>query len=479
MAITINNNNFKISPVYNKQQIVLDSTNKTKEFFRYVVDLTVDGIGNIGKITLPPQPVNGYGIAELNNILRDYIKTDINYTVPIEYITDHFLEYTYIYGERFKYEWTANNVSNTGGNITLSLLSIITFHDYVVNDLIYINSPNQLIVKDGYYRVLNVPNQNTIVINQPFVSGGLLNVETEFADKRTKDYMFPNQSQGGYVFDGAMKYDEWSNYDNNYVISQGSKFITTLNYLPYDPILNETEELEVYIDDFITVNFFVDTIINNQIVIGFDKGSFIYVNNLDLNYGTLGVGPKNILSLFPLSLEVGDTYYVWLSNPITGTVITRKYKFKIIERPCKKFKNNKIVWLDRLGGWKSFNFDLHSIENLSVQNRTIFKKENLGTVTTLAGGVDVDTELHQNKAENVEFDKTYNVNCDRITQSQIIFLEDLFTSRYVYLYELIDEENTLRPIDILDNNYELSDLLYRRRKTLSLNYKFSEQTFNN
>lgn len=475
MAITIDKNIDSIFPAYNRNEVVLDSTNKTETNFKYVVDIEV--ISNdfltstqVNRLFINPQPVNGRGRVEVNNILKDYISKELNYDVLDFGNGDQFLDFTLKFGESYTTEWVANDFIFIANRIGLTTDSGLVAggsdipHGYSVGDLIYVDSPDEDYVISGYWRVTDVTSTTTIQINQIYIQNGpAMNIPTRYADNRPT--IFPDLEEiDRTIFNGAIQFDEWSEYDENYLIdSNGKPLITNLNNTDSDFVI------PVYEDDFFTANYFSNTT-PNQIEVEVIGGS-TFTENLNEQKGTIGLGPVNLNNIVGLTLSVGDEYRVRLVNNNTNGTLW--YYFKVVEY-CSKFDNNKIIWLDRMGGWKSFNFNLHTIENINV-NKTNFKRENIGTFNINTNEVEVNTEKFGEKVEHSKFNRRYNIFSDRLTQQQIYMVEDLFTSRFVYLFNGVD----LTPIIIEDNNYELSDLIYRRRKTLNITYRESNKQFNN
>ena len=487
--ITIENEGNNIAPVYNRGEIVLNSTNKNKDRFKYLADIEV-GIGGsgaviqLGRLAVPPHPsLNGAGVIEFHNIVKDYITKEVNYNALAPTGTaqnNNFIRVIMKFGERFKYVWKAGYFAPAGGKMGLTtdtgiLGGIVdnTPHEYNEGDLIFFEGQEPFLL-GGFWRVIEVVNSTTIILNQDWQQSGNPNyqlTDTEFSDKRTID--IPDlEDRTVMAFNGAIDFDEQVNYDNDYDLDNDGKLITTLD---------EDKVYEVNIDDYITANFYS---------LGSETYVFAFVVNNGVlavpsqEFGTLGIGPQNInnqipsLNPTPNMIEVGDEYEVGIFDFNTNEPLST-FKFKVVER-CSKFKNNKIVWLDRMGAWKSFNFELHKTENINVTNKTTFKRENIGEYNTQNWNKSYDTTEHQTRIENLEFNKSYTVNSDRLTQNQIYFLEDLFTSRFVYILENQNtEQEKLTPININDNNYDIADLLYRRRKTLSLTFKKSVKKFNN
>ena len=469
MAISVNKSVSTIAPAYNRNEIVLDSTNKTEDNFKYVVDIVIDST-IVNRLLVNPQPVNGRGRVDVNNILKDYIQKELNYNINNQGPNDHFLSFSLQLGESYTDEWVAEDfIFQSGSFIGLTTDTSLggttnTPHNYSVGDLIYINSPDEDFVLSGYWRVTEVVSNFTIKLNQPWIqSGPALNIATRFADNRAT--IFPNLvSRSGIIFNGAIQFEEWATYNNDYNFNNTGKLITTLDY---------NTIYEVQEDDYFTFNFYQDDG-NNQLQLSLNQGgSWFTIFSESDEYGTFGFGPGNIVDNSGISTFVpGSIIYLRFRN-VPDDTVSEPFKFKIVES-CSKFDNKKIIWLDRLGGWKSYNFNLHNVESINV-NKTSFQRNNIGTFNIGTNNIDVDTEEFGERVEHSQFNKRYNINSELIPQNNIYLLEDLFTSRFVYILE----DGELIPIIIEDNNYEISDLLYRRTKSLSITYRKSNKKFNN
>ena len=469
MAISVNKSVSTIAPAYNRNEIVLDSTNKTEDNFKYVVDIVIDST-IVNRLLVNPQPVNGRGRIDVNNILKDYIQKELNYNIDNQGPNDHFLNFTLELGESYTSEWVADDFIFQSGNfIGLTTDTSLggssnTPHNYSEGDLIYVNSPDEDYVLSGYWRVTEVVSNFTIKLNQPWIqSGSAFKIPTKFADNRAT--IFPSlESRNGTIFNGAIQFEEWATYNNDYDFNNTGKVITTLDY---NTIYNVQE------DDYFTFNFYQDDGFNELQLSLNEGGSWSTIFSEGGINGTFGFGPANIIDNTGTStFTPGSIIYLRFRN-VPDDTNSDPFIFKIVDG-CSKFDTHKIVWLDRLGGWKTYNFNLHSIENLSV-NKTKFRKNNIGTFDINTNEINVNTEKFGETVEHSHFNKRYNIYADRMIQSNIYMLEDLFTSRFVYLLE----DGELTPIIIEDNNYEVSDLLYRRRKTINITYIKSNKEFNN
>lgn len=133
--------------------------------------------------------------------------------------------------------------------------------------------------------------------------------------------------------------------------------------------------------------------------------------------------------------------------------------------PDAKYKNTRIVWMNRYGGYDYFNFSKSRGSAISA-NRTEFNKS-LGYYERSIGN-------RQTTQLTVDVTETFRASTDYITYSEYLALREIIFSSDVYV-EYDGDPTKLVPINITDNN--LTDLIPPTDKLLFvvLNYKYSHQ----
>lgn len=123
---------------------------------------------------------------------------------------------------------------------------------------------------------------------------------------------------------------------------------------------------------------------------------------------------------------------------------TRTYN--IVDASCK-YDTYRIHWLNKLGGFDSFNFDLVSTQKTSISRKNY--KKNLGTLT---GTTYAYTKQDpQDVVYDTNYKRTVRVTSNWMSNADAIWMEELFTSPVVY-YE--NSSNELIPIVLTSNEYE-------------------------
>lgn len=123
---------------------------------------------------------------------------------------------------------------------------------------------------------------------------------------------------------------------------------------------------------------------------------------------------------------------------------TRTYN--IVDASCK-YDSYRIHWLNKMGGFDSFNFDLVSTQKTSISRKNY--KKNLGTLigTTYA----YTKQDPQDVVYDTNYKRTVRVTSNWMSNADAIWMEELFTSPVVY-YE--NSSNELIPIVLTSNEYE-------------------------
>jgi hypothetical protein len=126
----------------------------------------------------------------------------------------------------------------------------------------------------------------------------------------------------------------------------------------------------------------------------------------------------------PTGSNVVDSYEVFIKNnnsPLTAAVSeVKKYK---IDTRCSNYENQRIVFLNRLGGWDYFNFTLDAKKSITI-SRTEYEK-------ILDWNYNIGDRGKTILAQKAETRMTINSNW--ITEKDSIWLEELLTSPEVFL----------------------------------------------
>lgn len=130
-------------------------------------------------------------------------------------------------------------------------------------------------------------------------------------------------------------------------------------------------------------------------------------------------------------LNNAKSYTIHLEDN-SGQVISETFTFNI-DQDCSKYTPVRLHWMNRLGGFDSFNFDLKSEERTGV-NRKDFRQQhhtwdgaNYASVTW-----GYNAENRGRKTYDTQLTKKLRVNTNYLTDAESVWMEDLFTSPEIY-----------------------------------------------
>jgi hypothetical protein len=122
-----------------------------------------------------------------------------------------------------------------------------------------------------------------------------------------------------------------------------------------------------------------------------------------------------------------------------GSAKSEKFTFKLNQQ-CGKYTPVRLHWLNRLGGYDSFNFNYKSEVKTGVERASFVKQHH-----TFTGD-----SWEYNKASrgvtqfDTQTDKMLTVNTGYLTDEQSVWMEDMFASPVIY----IERSNELIAVNI-------------------------------
>ena len=250
---------------------------------------------------------------------------------------------------------------------------------------------------------------------------------------------------------------DYTDYDNAVT---GKKFLT---YAPRTQYIDSNQSAFLY--------FLASDLSITQVVVrGYDSsGSAITSGIINITqtdkYNRIAIGsydivnsnPSDWITGNPATFLTGVSYYtVRIEDPTNASETFTFY----VDSKCSKYTPVRLHWLNRLGGFDSFNFIYKSEVDTDVKRSSYLQEHHNFT----GASWEYNKASRGNTVYNVEMTSTTRVNTDFLTDSESEWMEDLFTSPVVY-QEL---NNELIAVTIDGKNI--------KRQT-SLNDKLAQYTF--
>lgn len=479
-----------LNAAYNPIIIAVDSDKKSQENFQFICDLFSGGTTTrIAQIKLPANP-QGYGIFDIHRICENYIDYNFsptstgatwasNTTGPL---------FSVSIGEEYRFYWPFQDNFYSGGYVGFT--SSTTQHYFQIGDIVYINqnpTGGTNSSYNGVHTITSVPDSYSFVTDQAFgVSTSAEAGTVIYSDYRVTIFTGLTSSTYFYVWNGALSHEQFRNYNYlNYNIGTGGTnghgmFFTNMpsgyrmktdsrawfQFFCY----SETNDLK---------HFFIDVLNGDGTV-----SSFRYnypISMLGKRPAQFAVGPEQ-LNRTTFNSIVNGTYPPINSSVIqysaytvnSSSGISSDVKVIKINSSCSKFEEVQIVFLDRLGSYIPFTFELASTETENI-SREEFKKQ-IGEYNSSTNTFSFNSWDRGRTVYNTDVKKTFTVTSNWVTEDEADYLRELFSSPEAYwMYDVSDLSNqVIIPIVITNSTYQVKkrvkDKIFNVTMTFELAY---------
>jgi hypothetical protein len=307
MAISIVGQPEYITPVFNPIFFYVDSTNKNEQGFKYIVDVfNTDTNINIGTYKLFGRPVDGYGVADINQLLANQVSFDLNQlNNVVSAATNSQINYYVSFGEEYivSWDWYDTEFVPSGPYSTPDYTLVVstgTSNTFIAGDKIILqqNPGYSTNVYNGIFTVLSA-NSSTLIIDVPFVVGYTVGGTAVYADKGKTVFNNLASATGYTAFNGAIGHQQFLNYQGEFIdinLFDGAFLMTDV---PSGYTVKPTNLmwLNYYLSDGHTQALNLTS--QNDIILNTVYGQYVMVTgpNSPLSATTMqtvGIGPYNV-----------------------------------------------------------------------------------------------------------------------------------------------------------------------------------------
>jgi hypothetical protein len=424
------------TPAYNEVKFIVDSTNKNLDGFRYIFEIFQSGtLNRIGYYKALPTYGTGYGEQDISKLLSNKVSFDFYPAISTFYdARNSYYKYDIQFGEEyiFTLSYTAS-LSDDSGNVEITPTAA---HPFVVGDQLNIIQADGGVANpgvEGLHTVIAVSGTTSFTINALWseVTDATINGSIKYADNRKQVNLNELGYRDKYVFNGAIPWIDMPFYDQtDYTLNNVSGQWLTNQPLSFNCTL--TQDLWLNAKD-------VGVQLNERVYFENSNGDVFYKPIAGGQYiKGVAVGPNNFGSLTLVSGTAGlikastEYYDVWYSDGLFNPVQSLKYRI-IIDRRIQ-ISETHILFLDRMGSWSSFAFQLKSYENVQVKRDT-YNKDVPGYVS--------GTEWKYNTYEqglvnySTQVSKSYDLNTNWMSETEGIYFQELITSPQTYMRNVI------------------------------------------
>ena len=422
MAVTIQNTFNDVVALQKPLVLTASSTNTSEEKFRYVMTIDVNGTEVI-KVKQQANS-NDYVHFDLYQIIKDYLTSkNLDGGTPIHKIlttvdggnTSIFIEIN-VYEEYATSATTDPTEYPSTGNATTSFIAINTtyqFKDGVTPTLA------------GIYEFNNDTTEIQWLTNMP------TRVKTRAGEYQSAAILAS-------AFNGTVDTDLRVNF--TFYEADGTQ-ISTAN------VTRATVGMENFISTKSTANA---AKLYQFIPVGYQ--------NLEEQSFNVNVKPSANANLAYYTMQVFDN---------VGDYQTKTYRFDIAE--CSKYTPIQLAWVNALGAWDYYTFELAHTEKLNIQRETFRKPYGnwgAGATYTYSQYESGDTIY------KIEADKQYTVNSDWLNDSDFEWLQELLMSKEV---QFVNENGNFTPVIITDTDYEFKQDVNNKLNNLQLTFKLAHK----
>ena len=464
------------SPAYNPLKFIVDSTNKNKTGFKYIFDIYAAGTATkIGEYKVLPTFGTGYGEENLSKLLQTQVSWDLDtlsstfYAAPNSYYL-----YDVKIGEEYVAEYAyTSSLTNASGNTQINVTNTFASGDQVVITQADGGTANPQL--EGLHTVISATGSAVVVnVSWSTITNAAIDGVVKYADNRKVITRDITELDDNMVYNAAFRWTDWSAYDSaNYVLNASTALWLT----------NQPQTYHCTIGQDISLN-----ILNPK---GTDRVIFENSNGLAFYKAIssmseivqIPVGPNNYGTLVGTGDLIDDSvewYEFYFANSATLPVQDSvKYRIYLDRRTTSV--EYSLLFLDRMGSWSSFAFQLKSYERGEV-SREVYNQD-------VPGYINASDEWTYNNEEfgfrsmNINVTKSFDLNTNWMTEDMAAYFEELVTSPQVFIKEtsyicgeqLTASSSTYQPCIVNNNAYEV---LKQRNKNLmrhSLSVRLANQ----
>jgi len=430
----------QLMPAYNPIKYIIDNTNKNEPGFRYIFTIYPAAGSHIpanvvAQYRVLPAWSTGYGEQDISLLMQSlvtYNETGISVGIVSGVgVSYNSSESWYQYDVDLGYEYIDNIdytdalEESSGGDVEIHFAA----HGFVLGDQVVIaqtgTGPVDNPTVEGLHTVLYAE-ANFFVINARWdtVTDEFANGNVTYADLRKTQVLNDSLITNKEVFNGA-----FNDYLNTpYVTSPFNSF----NFLGNTPqgLLLTTNIIEVGLPTLTPTTFYNAKFYYNLRVYGGDNYEVEWYDmdgNL-LDNTSFNPASDGIYAVFvgPTALVTED-YYVLIYN---DTDLNAEPYYFTYDNRCT-INNQQLIYLDRMGSWQSFAFQLRTYEKGQI-TREQYNQHIDGQVD---GGQWVGVPLQKGfRTYNTNVTKTFDLNTNWMGQDDATRFQELLTSPQVYYY---------------------------------------------
>ena len=456
MAISLIQEPQVLHPAYNDSVYIFNSTNKLEANFRYLVDV-YDELGTtyVKRYRVAPRPVDGYCEVDLSSYLQSRITYDLFNTTINGASTSIKSVYPYKLkvGEEYTFTWQYDDFGYTTSGVSIPFegkvrlgVSNLNAQPYAAGDYINVTQTDGGVAYpqlEGLQQILYVISSTAVVINVDYFSltlttpmGGTATIATNEAA------IFPNlytpTARG--AFNGSLDYINYVNYDWSLFETDSTQTVArVMSNLPENFYIGINQPL------YINFNYYTSEgpSVVTRVLFKNSNGDVFRSNDITTNQTTANPRPwvrqitvgsdttmaVNVVSGTPGLIKSDTEWYTF--QLVKGSDVGVSIEYKVfIDNRCK-INDIQLLFLDRLGSWGSFNFQLRKYEKYDINKSTYNKTLQYNNFNGIFDGI---------TTYNSTLERSFQINTNWMTEEMGFYFEELVSSPIVMFRMSVDDQ---------------------------------------
>ena len=352
----------QLMPAYNPIKYIIDNTNKNEPGFRYIFTIYPAAGSHIpanvvAQYRVLPVFSTGYGEQDISRLMQSL--------VTWKFESGQVNESWYQYDVDLGYEFIDNiDYTSDLGPDGLNTLIVYTAHGFQVGDQVLIVQADGGVANpalEGLHTVITVDNANQFTVNVLWttITDDSINGNVSYADQRKTQVLNDSLITNKEVFNGAYSlgiYAQGLFPSADYLGTTDPSFALTSLGNPTNPS-SATNAALFYQSLYQTFQYYIMFRIYNGVTYDVTYYTTVGDNVLSSN-GLAGADGLYNVPVFDVMVNINQDFYVEITGD-NGSVFRNYFKY---DDRCPINEYNQVFYLDRMGSWQSFNFQLKTYE---------------------------------------------------------------------------------------------------------------------
>jgi len=422
----------QLMPAYNPIKYIIDNTNKNEPGFRYIFTIYPAAGSHIpanviAQYRVLPVFSTGYGEQDISRLMQSLVtwKFEAGQANESWYQYDVDLGFEFIDNVGYTAALTIDGLNT---NITSS-----TAHGFIVGDQIVITQADGGVdnpALEGLHTVISVTDSTNFTVNVLWstITNININGNVTYADLRKTQVLNDALITNKEVFNGAYSLGIYAQgvFPSAYYLgdTDPSYALTSLGSSAFPS--SATNAATFYQSLYQTEQYLIMFRIYNGVTYDVSYYTTVGDNVLSSN-GLAGADGLYNVAVWDIQNNINQDFYVEITGD-NGSVF--RYYFQYDDR-CPINEYNQVFYLDRMGSWQSFNFQLKTYEKGQI-TREMYNQHVDGYVHNAEW--EYNSDAIGNRTYNTNVSYSLDLNTNWMDQYNANRFQELLTSPQAFYF---------------------------------------------